>query len=165
VDLLMSEYETNDDTQDDEGYNDPNAVRNLREANKRMKADLEAATTAAAEATGAKRELTLIRAGIDLDSPQGKLFAKAYDGDLSVEAVKEQAAEYGLMKPEVPAASPELLAQQAVGAVSQGASQASPDITAEIANAQSVDEVMAIVARAGVPTSYETPAAPPVPWT
>ena len=58
----------------------------------------------------ARRELAMVRAGLDLDSPTGKLFAKAYDGETSVEAVKAAAAEYGLI--EAPQPSPEELSQQ-----------------------------------------------------
>lgn len=58
-----------------------------------------------AEAESAKRELSFLKAGINLDSPQGKLFAKAYDGEFSVEAVRAAAEEYGVIessKPEIP---------------------------------------------------------------
>ena len=55
----------------------------------------------------------LVRAGIDLDSPTGRLFVKAYDGDSTVEAVKTAAAEYGLIQQEQPSEE-ELSQQQAI---------------------------------------------------
>lgn len=56
------------------------------------------ARTAELEASLAaqQRELTFLRAGVDLDTPVGKLFAKGYDGPLDdVEAVKSSAREVG----------------------------------------------------------------------
>jgi hypothetical protein len=53
-----------------------------------------------AEAEAAKRELAFLKAGIDLDSPGGKLLAKAYDGAPTVEAIKAAAVEYGVITPE-----------------------------------------------------------------
>lgn len=36
-----------------------------------------------------KRTIALLRAGIDIDSPLGTMFAKAYDGELNPDAIKE----------------------------------------------------------------------------
>lgn len=49
-----------------------------------------AAKAAKAEATAAKRELLLMKAGVDTSTPVGSLFAKAYDGGLDIESVKSE---------------------------------------------------------------------------
>ena len=64
------------------GGNEPN-IKALREA-------AEAGKAAQAEAEAAKRELALLKAGVDTESAVGKMFAKAYDGDLDTEAIKAE---------------------------------------------------------------------------
>lgn len=79
----MSDTFTSDDmTDDDEGTP---AVRQLREALKRSQAEN-------AEGEAAKRELAFLKAGVDTSNPVGALFAKAYEGDLTAEAIKAEAA-------------------------------------------------------------------------
>lgn len=66
-------------------------VDELREAAKggsQAKADLAAT----------QRELALVKAGIDTDSPVGKMFAKAYDGELNTDAIKAAALEVGAIQ-------------------------------------------------------------------
>ena len=43
-----------------------------------------------------ERETALLKSGIDLNNPTGKLFAEHYNGDATVEAVLAKASEYGL---------------------------------------------------------------------
>jgi hypothetical protein len=71
----------------------------VRDRMKQLEAENQKYRAEAAEAVAAKRELAFIKVGIDVDSPTGKLFAKAYDGETSPEAVAAAAAEYGLIKP------------------------------------------------------------------
>lgn len=62
--------------------------------------------TKAAEGDAAKRELALIKAGVDTDTALGKLFAKSYDGELTADAIKAAAAEIpGLVTPVTDAAT------------------------------------------------------------
>lgn len=92
-----------------------------------LEARARAADEARREADAAKRELALIRAGVDLDSPQGKLFAKAYDGDPTVEAIRKSAEEYGMLQPPAPAVDPaELAAHNRVSQASAGSPAAPP---------------------------------------
>jgi hypothetical protein len=63
---------------------------------KKLEAEARAGREALARAETAERELAIRRAGIDLDSPTGKMFVDAYKGAADVEAVKAKAAEYGL---------------------------------------------------------------------
>ena len=153
----MSDEDFQDDDNDE--YTDTKAVPSLRNHAKNLERDLAATKAELAEAAAAKRELNLIRAGVDLDSPTGKLFAKAYDGELDVDAIKEAAAEYGVIQAPATQASPEVLAQQRISQISQGAVEAPADFAGELANAQTPEEVMAIVTRAGIDTSYEQPSA------
>lgn len=64
--------------------------KELREYADRVKAENEALKTERAELEAAKRELAFHKAGVDLDSPQGKLLMKAYDGDLDIDAIKAE---------------------------------------------------------------------------
>lgn len=61
------------------------------------------------EAELAKREVAFIKAGINTDSKAGQAMLASYDGDLSPEALKAEAAEWGLggSTPEAPPAQPE----------------------------------------------------------
>ena len=72
-------------------------VRKLEQEAKAGKAAKREADEAKLEASNAKRELAFMKAGIDLESPTGKLFAKAYDGETTLEAVRAAAGEYGLI--------------------------------------------------------------------
>jgi len=94
---------------------------------RQLEARARAADQARAEADAAKRELALIRAGIDLDSPQGKLFAKAYDGEPAVDAIRKAAEEYGVLAPPTPPVDPaELSAHTRVAQASAGSPAAPP---------------------------------------
>jgi hypothetical protein len=61
---------------------------------------------ARAEAAALQRENAFLRAGVDLDSPLGKMFGKAYDGELTREAIQEAAKEVGAIRTAETAASP-----------------------------------------------------------
>lgn len=50
------------------------------------------------EAAAAKRELAFLKAGVDTDSKLGKLMLKSYDGDLTVDAIKAEATDLGLLE-------------------------------------------------------------------
>ncbi|MCY4060578.1 MAG: hypothetical protein OXG44_21590 [Gammaproteobacteria bacterium] len=54
-----------------------------------LKARLEAdAAQARAEAEAAQREAAFMRAGVDIQTPQGQLFAKGYEGEMTNEAIQ-----------------------------------------------------------------------------
>ena len=101
----MSEYDfenedidtTIDDESGEPAKDSRQFVRKLEQEAKAGKAAKREAEEAQREAANAKRELAFLKAGIDLESPTGKLFAKAYDGDTSLEAVRTAASEYGLI--------------------------------------------------------------------
>lgn len=85
---------------DDQHQEESAPIRELREKNKQLEAQL-------AEAAEAKRQLAFVRAGVDLDSKVGQLFYKAYDGELDVEALKAEAAELGALSGTKPPAKSE----------------------------------------------------------
>jgi hypothetical protein len=101
----MADYDYDDEeildsTDAESGEPDRNSrqfVRKLEQDAKEGKRAKKEADEAKLEAQTAKRELALMKAGIDLDSPTGKLFVKAYDGEITVEAIKAAAGEYGLI--------------------------------------------------------------------
>jgi hypothetical protein len=59
------------------------------------------------EAEALKREIAFLKAGVNLDSAVGKMFAKAYDGELDVEMIKQGATEVGAITPPAAPATPE----------------------------------------------------------
>lgn len=82
------------------------AVEDGNESIKELRRAADEGRRAAAEAAAAKRELAFLRAGVDVDSPIGKLLIKSYEGELDVEAIKAEAVAVGAVKaPETPAAS------------------------------------------------------------
>lgn len=79
---------TEDHTEDFDG---PEAIKNLRAANKRAEERAKAAE-------GAVRKLAFLEAGLNpKDNPQVELFIKAYDGELTTEAITAEAAKYRLI--------------------------------------------------------------------
>lgn len=66
-------------------------IRRLTKANKELQEKVDATGTAA-------RDLAFLKAGVDPDSPKAKYFVKAYDGDLTVEAIKAEAVAAGLVE-------------------------------------------------------------------
>lgn len=80
----------------DESQDEPQSVKDLRAAHDRQKQRADSAEAAA-------RELAFLKAGVHgIDpgdpnyNPVAGLFAKSYDGELTVEAVKAAVAEQGL---------------------------------------------------------------------
>src|ERR1035437_6530438 len=103
--------ELNEDLEDEEPSQqlDPNIRKQLRQARKISKERDEMSV----RATTAERQLALLKAGIPADGV-GELFAKAYDGPLEADAIKEEARKYGLLQEDATdePASAELAAQQ-----------------------------------------------------
>jgi hypothetical protein len=89
-----------DHPEDESNPNEPEAVRNLREANRRK--DDEIKTLRAQAKRGAFAE-----AGIKLEGA-GQLLFDTYDGELDADAIKAAAERYGLTAPPPPAAEPEV---------------------------------------------------------
>lgn len=78
----------------DEHEDDPNessVIRELRAQNKTLAKQVEELTERASVNENAAREAAFFKAGIDPASDDAKWFVKAYDGDLTVEAIQEAA--------------------------------------------------------------------------
>jgi hypothetical protein len=138
--------------QDDQFEQDDDSGRNpVRDRMKQLETELAEVRAKAAEAEAAQRKLAFIEAGVDINTPTGKLFAKAYDGEFSLDAVKAAATEYGLIgePPRVNADSGEQKAwMQAAASHSTGAPAPSAgDITQAIRKAKNPEELKAIMAQ------------------
>jgi hypothetical protein len=105
----MSEIDDDLLTPDEGDSNAMKAVRQaLRAAKKQtteMAAQLEALKAQADRAVALERESTFLKAGVPVDDKWGSMFAKAYDGEVTIEAVKAAWAELAPAKPS--AAAPE----------------------------------------------------------
>ena len=145
IDNYDSEYQTEDsDTR--------NPVRARMKQLEKETADLRKQV---AESESAKRELAFVKAGIDPASPMSKYFVKAYDGELSPEAIREAAVEAQLISPpdSVPTAS-EAQAWQRTAKIAAGSQTAEPpvDWTRRLNDATSPREVEQILSEARAAT-------------
>lgn len=81
----LSTFDDEDEVEDEPETAEETAKGLRRAANEGKKAKAEAASL--------KREIAMLKAGVDTDSAIGKMFAKAYDGDVDPAAVKAAWAE------------------------------------------------------------------------
>lgn len=86
----MAQDDFDDPTDEGTEDTDPSALV------KKLRNELKARDKALTEANAAKRELAFVRAGIDTSTKLGQLFAKSFEGDLDVEAIKAEAKELGI---------------------------------------------------------------------
>ena len=120
-------------------------LRNLEAKNKELEAKL-------LQATEAQRKLAFVEAGVDLNAPVSRYFVKAYDGEMTAEAIRQAASEANLIG--VTQVKPDTQAEQNAWNRVQRASRASEqsdgpvDWNAKIQNAKNQDEVMQILAQA-----------------
>ena len=80
------------DSEEQEGRNP------LRDRNKLLEAENAELRAQAEAASSAARELAFVKAGIDPELPISKYFLKAYDGELTADAIREAGIEAGLLK-------------------------------------------------------------------
>lgn len=133
-------FDTDDDDQQQQG---PKALREAYETEKQKRIAAEAQI---AEANEARRKLALIEAGIDLKSPTGELFAKAYDGEMTPEAITAAAQRYGVVAPPPPVTAPpaEQAAWDRMNAANAGSGPAdalTPSDLDRIKQAESPEEI------------------------
>jgi hypothetical protein len=99
--MTDTDFDVDDNDLDDNDGTEAATERNPLRAEMRKLAKENKALRATAEAnSGAARELAFIKAGIDLAGPGAKSFLKAYDGELTAEAIKAAAVEDGLVAAE-----------------------------------------------------------------
>lgn len=72
---------------------EPKFARLPREAVRRLEQQAKAGNEATAKLAAAERELAFNRAGVDPNHPAATYFSKAYDGEVTPEAIKEKWAE------------------------------------------------------------------------
>ena len=102
---------------DDDASEDPSAlVKALRKQLRDQAKELS-------DNKSAQRELTFIKAGINSDSPLGRLFMKSYEGELNPEAIQaEWSALNGAVAPAPPAEEIDTSAQERSSLASGAAS-------------------------------------------
>jgi len=109
-----------------EDSSEPDAIRNLRQANKRNEEKAKAGEAA-------MRKLAFLEAGLDPRiNPQVELFMKAYDGELSEEAIRAEATRYNLISGDV---APEPSAPQSSSAFDAGQTYARASLGADSGDA------------------------------
>lgn len=84
---MADEQETQEQETEEKPY-----VRMKREDIKALEAEAQRAK----DLDQAKKELAMVKAGIDTDSKLGQLFFNSYNGELTTEALRKEAAEIGL---------------------------------------------------------------------
>ena len=138
-------YEFEEDVKDQVERNPVRAqLRNLEAKNKELEAKL-------LEATDAQRKLAFVEAGVDLNAPISRYFVKAYDGEMTADAIRQAAQEANLIAGTQP--KTEIQAEQkAWDRVSKAKSfgesvEPEVDWNAKILNAKSQDEVMQLLAQ------------------
>jgi len=120
-------------------------LRNLEAKNKELEAKL-------LQATEAQRKLAFVEAGVDLNAPISRYFVKAYEGEMTAEAIRQAATEANLIN--VTQVKPEAQAEQNAWNRLQQASRSGEsnegvvDWNTKIRNAKSQDEVMQVLAQA-----------------
>lgn len=108
VDLYDDDTDTDDDTDDTISLSKADHDNLRAQARKAKKAEEALAT-----ATAAQRELLFVKAGVDTDSPIGKLLLTGYTGELTLEAIKAEAASVGAITVEEPPKGPEITPEEA----------------------------------------------------
>lgn len=116
-----------------------------------------------AQMAGWQREMAFAKSKLDLEDPKVKYFVKAYEGDLTPEAIRTEAEAAGFFSQsqEQPqqqrGPDPTLNSQQRVANASAGAGETpNPNLEDMIKQAGSQEEVMKLMAQAGYPTSWST---------
>lgn len=96
----MPEYDENGEEIPEE----PEGIRGIRQAKNAAEARATQAEEALVAANADRRELAVLKAGLDPSDKTTAKFIEHYDGDLSVDAMKTAAIEWGII-PEVDAAA------------------------------------------------------------
>lgn len=142
-----------DDQYDDEIESEDEAPSGLRKQIKEAQAKARALES---EVATLRRESAFREAGIDPKDPKARYFVKGYEGDLTAAAIKAEAEEAGILNSQ-PSTIPdeERAAQDAATAITSGAEPTGPgdkeaEALAELNNATSQEEALAVAAKYGV---------------
>lgn len=133
------------DSNIDNDFDEQEPAKNpLRERMKQLESENAALKAKADEAAKLEREFAFVKAGIDPNTPMAKYFMKGYEGELTVEAIKEAAIEAKLLGTEQPnVAVQEQSAWDRTNQAAAGhtAGEAPVDYAAKIAGAESPAEL------------------------
>ena len=94
--MQEQDFYEEENVQDQQQQRDP-----VRSHLKKLEAENKELRQLKVEAEDAKKKLAFVEAGIDLASPMAKYFVKAYDGDMTAEAIQAAAQEAKLTQPKV----------------------------------------------------------------
>lgn len=86
---------------------DSDTVRNMRDHIEKLEREAAERTEADQHTEAIARENALLKAGVDLKGPLGQMFAKAYDGELTEEAIVAAATEVGAITTTTPPEPPD----------------------------------------------------------
>ena len=132
------------DSNIDDNFDEQETGRNpLRERMKQLESENAALKAKADAAAQAERELAFVKAGIDPNSPMAKYFVKAYDGELSPDAIKQAAIEAQIVGTQKPAEVQDAAAWDRTNQAASGNTAGEPpiDYVAKIAGAESPAEL------------------------
>lgn len=115
----------------------------LRERMKQLESENAALKAKAEQASQAERELAFVKAGVDPNSPMAKYFIKAYEGDLTPDAIRTAALEAQVIADKRPAEIQEAAAWDRTNQAASGNTAGEPpiDYTAKIAEAETPAEL------------------------
>ena len=118
-------------------------LRKLEAENKRKDEELAALKSA-------QRELVFLKAGINPDDPKAKYFVKGYDGELTVEAIRQAAEEASYIPSQRKEIEQDAQAFSRLNRAATHGETSEPvvDYAEKIRSAKSPDEVMQILAQA-----------------
>jgi len=149
-----------DDYNDDQEPTEDSNIRNLRQKAKEADGLRTEVEQMRAQLAQAERERAFFTAGIDPADPKAKYFVKGYDGEITAEAIKAEAAAAGILAPPSPAVPQETfeafdrIGQTAAG----GAGQPGPTgADAELRPGMSPEEIGMILMKHGQPVGDTGP--------
>jgi hypothetical protein len=139
-----------DDFYEDEDDQPSTEQNPVRARMKQLEKENREAKKLLAELQTSAKELTFVKAGIDVTDPKFKYFVKGYDGELNPEAIRAAAAEAQLITPQANPADTDKAAWQQTNRIAAGAETASegPSWIKRIRDASSSEEISAIFAEA-----------------
>lgn len=154
-------YDDIDDDDEDEPVEETSQIAKIRRRNREQAKELKALRERLEKTEAADRDLAFLRAGIDLDDPKTYYFRKGVDPEILKDpvALKAEAMKAGILA-EAPS-DPNLEGHQAANAAAEGAEGVQPsenreaEYEAEMAQAQSRDEILAVMRKYDSPIAEE----------
>lgn len=152
----MSFYDDDERNEDDEDQQEKYAQLSVKDLRALRKAAKER-DQQAAQLESMQRELAFAKAGLDLAQPQLKYFVKAYDGELTAEAIRAAAEEAGFIRPASGVTDEERKGHESIdgagaGAAGTGAEDPMEGLAQFKTNQR--QEIMRYLVKQGVPTTW-----------